>query len=172
LYSAFQRQAVCVVQQFLDAYFCDSAVQKIADVGLVFVKDIDELPLRKAAPVDLGEDSFDNRGLHLERRSLRTGESEVVENVALCDVRRFAHILDHSLCLTRVWLSVFESLHSLQHPAQPGLRCLNISPISFSAVLLEAVKHINDIVDSREVHNPVPGAFIAFFQFPDTLPNF
>jgi len=90
---ASEHQAISVVQELLNAEFCDSAIQQVADVRLVLVKNIDQLTLSETATIYLGEDRFDDRGLHPESGSLSTGEAEVVENVAFCNVRWFAHFV-------------------------------------------------------------------------------
>src|ERR1700739_591728 len=96
---ALHLEPVGIVQQLFDADLTDSSVHQIADIGLIFVEDVDELPLRESPAVDLGENRFDDSGLDLQRGCLSPGKANIVEYIALRNVGWFAHFVTSPLRL-------------------------------------------------------------------------
>jgi len=85
--AGFDQFGAGLAEKLFDADLRDTALQEIADGGLIFVENVHQLRLRIALGADVAEDGGKNLGLDLQRAGLGGREPQRIEDVAFDNVR-------------------------------------------------------------------------------------
>ena len=153
--AGLEAEAVGVAEELFDADRGDAAFEQVADGGLVFVEQGDELGLGVACGADVFEEGGENLCLDLEG-----GGSEA-------EKPRASKMLALMMWVGLVSAGVFIGavlLDSLSYFLEALGGHVHVPSICLAAILLEAVEHVDDVAHFREIEGPVPCAFVRFLQ--------